>query len=261
MGHLGSPGITSGGAAFNQPLNLWNTSAATTLRRMFAIAPAFNQDISAWNIGSVTDLSGLFASVIGSSAPIYHAFNRPLGRWNTASVTDMSFLFLNGSYNQPLADWQTGSVTTMRGMFQNCPFNQPIGTWNVGSVTDMAYMFASVLTNTSRVAFNQTIMPECRSRHGGRRRLEPVPQFQQRRHPHHQQLGCRPGHQHARHVRLRHRRQRDPHPPVQPADRLLERLERGRHDQHVGRQQPCVQSGHLRLAAPHRRRHADQHHG
>lgn len=157
MGHLGSPGITSGGAAFNQPLNLWNTSAATTLRRMFAIAPAFNQDISAWNIGSVTDLSGLFASVIGSSAPIYHAFNRPLGRWNTASVTDMSFLFLNGSYNQPLADWQTGSVTTMRGMFQNCPFNQPIGTWNVGSVTDMAYMFASVLTNTSRVAFNQDI--------------------------------------------------------------------------------------------------------
>jgi hypothetical protein len=157
MGHLGDPGITSGGAVFNQPLNLWNTSAADTMRRMFAIAPAFNQDISSWNIESVTDLSAMFASVIGSSARIYHSFNRSIERWNTARVTDMSFMFLNGSYDQPLATWQTGAVETMRGMFQSCPFNQPIGTWDVSAVSDMAFMFANVLTNTSRVAFDQDI--------------------------------------------------------------------------------------------------------
>ncbi|MFU8776064.1 MAG: BspA family leucine-rich repeat surface protein [Roseovarius sp.] len=157
MGHLGDPGITSGGAVFNQPLNLWNTSAADTMRRMFAIAPAFNQDIGNWNIESVTDLSAMFASVIGSSARIYHSFNRSIERWNTARVSDMSFMFLNGSFDQPLATWQTGAAKTMRGMFQSCPFNQPIGTWDVSAVSDMAFMFANVLTNTSRVAFDQDI--------------------------------------------------------------------------------------------------------
>jgi surface protein len=40
--------------AFNQPLNLWNTSAVTNMRNMFNGATAFNQDISNWVVSLVT---------------------------------------------------------------------------------------------------------------------------------------------------------------------------------------------------------------
>ena len=36
--------------AFNQPLNLWNTSAVTNMSYMFYNAAAFNQNLSGWNV-------------------------------------------------------------------------------------------------------------------------------------------------------------------------------------------------------------------
>jgi len=152
MGHLANPGISQNTHAFNQPLNQWNTSAATNLHRMFALARSFNQDISAWNTANVITTSGMFLGVSG-----FHGFNRSLNAWDVSSVTDMSEMFANCDYDQPLGAWNVAAVTTMQGMFRSGLFNKPVGTWDVSGVTDMAFIFASVSTNAQRAFFDQDI--------------------------------------------------------------------------------------------------------
>lgn len=149
MGHLGHPGIIQNTHAFNQPLNHWNTSAATNMARMFALARSFNQDISGWNVANVTTMAGMFRGVAG-----VHGFNRSINAWDVSAVTDMSEMFSYCDYNQPLGVWNVASVTTMRAMFLSGLFDQPIGGWDVSSVTEMAFMFASASTNQQRAAFN-----------------------------------------------------------------------------------------------------------
>ena len=68
MGHLGNPGICQNTHAFNQPLSQWNTSAATNMTRMFALARSFNQDISGWNTANVTTMAGVWRGCTGSTA-------------------------------------------------------------------------------------------------------------------------------------------------------------------------------------------------
>jgi surface protein len=72
-------GLTFAGAtAFNQPLNLWNTSANTNLGKTFNSATSFNQDIKDWDVSNVTYMANMFDGAT--------VFSRDLARWVVGAV-------------------------------------------------------------------------------------------------------------------------------------------------------------------------------
>jgi prepilin-type N-terminal cleavage/methylation domain-containing protein len=135
----------NGDTAFNQPIDSWDTSNATSMLGMFLGASAFNQPIGSWNTANVTNMSQMFQNA--------SAFNQPVGSWNTASVTNMLNMFQNASaFNQPIGAWSTSNVTNMSFMFYGASaFNQAIGSWNTTNVTNMADMFMNASS------FNQSL--------------------------------------------------------------------------------------------------------
>jgi len=253
MGHLGNPGISLNTHAFNQPLSQWNTSAATNMTRMFALARSFNQDISAWNTANVTTLAGMFRGVSG-----FHGFNRSLNAWDVSAVTDMSEVFSFCDYSQPLGSWNVSAVTTMRAMFLSGLFNQPIGSWDVSGVRDMGFMFASASTNQQRAFFDQDIgawdvssVTDMEAMFGAigaghSQRSD----FQQRWQPLNRRPGMFQRHQHARHVPLGRRQQRQSVPPLQSAHRSLGYQPRHHPARHVSRLPPELRSGYFPMATP-----------
>ena len=46
--------------AFNQPLNNWDMSSATSLNQMFRSAKAFNQPLNGWDTSKVTQMNNLY---------------------------------------------------------------------------------------------------------------------------------------------------------------------------------------------------------
>jgi surface protein len=84
----------------NSPTNIgsWNTTAITSMSKMFSGASSFNQPLTNWNTASVTDMSSMFASA--------STFNQPLDQWNISSVNTMQNMFANAiSFNQNLGAW------------------------------------------------------------------------------------------------------------------------------------------------------------
>ena len=77
----GTDEATSPFRTFNADLSKWNTSAVTTMQRMFFRASAFNSDVSNWDTGAVTNMIGVFNSA--------SAFNQDVSKWNTGAVTSM----------------------------------------------------------------------------------------------------------------------------------------------------------------------------
>ena len=67
-----------GAVSFNQPLNNWNVSNVTDMRRMFCAAESFNQPLNNWNVSNVEDMEGMFA--------VAQSFNQPLNNWNVSNV-------------------------------------------------------------------------------------------------------------------------------------------------------------------------------
>jgi surface protein len=72
----------SAAAAFNEELNQWDMSSATTMQRMFDNAKVFNQDLSMWDVSQVVDMSHMFH--------VAKSFNQNLSSWDVSQVTDMS---------------------------------------------------------------------------------------------------------------------------------------------------------------------------
>jgi surface protein len=157
---------------FNQPLNGWNTQAATNMQQMFFGATNFNNGLAAgvagtlaWNTSAVTIMTNMFNSAA--------SFNCNIGSWNVSGVSGFEGMFsvaskfnnggsntinnwvlkttgtvnmynmFNGAtiFNQPLNSWNTQAVTNMSYMFyQTINFNQPLNGWNTSGVTNMSYM-------------------------------------------------------------------------------------------------------------------------
>ena len=53
---------------FNEPLNDWDTSAATTMARMFYLASSFNQNLDNWDTSSVTTMAEMFVAAAAFAA-------------------------------------------------------------------------------------------------------------------------------------------------------------------------------------------------
>ena len=90
-----------GANAFNQPLGSWNTSAVTTMKRMFRKAKAFNHPVGSWDTSSVTTMETMFWRA--------YAFNQPLDSWNTSAVTTMKGTLGGGAGDRAGIDLVTNS--------------------------------------------------------------------------------------------------------------------------------------------------------
>lgn len=124
-------------AAFNRPVNSWNTKKVTTLASAFQQS-AYNQTLGSWITSSVTSIASIFNQQYSPKA-----FNQEIDQWDTSSVTNMSQAFsINNAFNRYIGSWNTSKVTTMQNMFyQSSSFNSDITSWNISSVTNMAGMF------------------------------------------------------------------------------------------------------------------------
>lgn len=164
--------------AFNQPLNLWNTSRVTTTNGMFATASSFNQNIGSWVMNNNTNMNSMFLSALvfnnGGSSTINNwiisnvtslqstfqgamAFNQNIGLWDVSNVTLFTSMFqsasvFNNGGSNTINNWITTSATNMANMFTSAiAFNQPLGNWSTGLVTTFNSMF------NGASAFNQNI--------------------------------------------------------------------------------------------------------
>ncbi|MGE0931517.1 BspA family leucine-rich repeat surface protein [Peijinzhouia sedimentorum] len=117
-------------------INIWNTSAITTMSGMFFNASAFNQPLNSWDVGNVTRMSSMFQEA--------SSFNQLLNSWDVGNVTRMDYMFEGAlAFNQPLSGWDVSNATIMRFMFANTTsFNQDLSLWDVSNSVDMAFMFS-----------------------------------------------------------------------------------------------------------------------
>jgi hypothetical protein len=115
---------------------------------MFQAATRFNQNLNTWNVSRATSISLTFSGAT--------AFNngRPLGtndtslNWYAPACTTFASMFLTAnSFNQPipiLVDTSGVTGCSLASMFQTAAvFNRNLNTWNVSRVTNMSLMFQS----------------------------------------------------------------------------------------------------------------------
>lgn len=68
-----------GHTPFNEVImSCWDTSSATTMRRMFQNCSSFKINISSWNVSSVVDMSAMFDGC--------RLFDRDLSSWDVSNV-------------------------------------------------------------------------------------------------------------------------------------------------------------------------------
>jgi surface protein len=166
---------------FNQPLDGWDTAAATSMKEMFK-GSRFTRALDGWDVSNVQDFSAMFslslfnASLAGwdfssattvenmlyrtpfnadttgwrlpaDAARLMHqakAFNHASAlTWNTSGVTSMEALFWGANdFNQDISGWDVSTVTTMKDMFRGfTSFNRDISGWDVSSVSSFDGMF------------------------------------------------------------------------------------------------------------------------
>jgi len=100
----------------NPDTSNWDTSAVTTMYRMFDVAKLANPDTSNWDTSAVTDMSGIFR--------LTRSANPDVSNWDTSNVTNMSSMFNGAMAAHPtISNWDVSLVTNM--LFMITGFNLP----------------------------------------------------------------------------------------------------------------------------------------
>ena len=95
--------------AFNADINGWDTSAVTTMERMFDSAYAFNQPVANFATSQVRNFHSMFSGT--------QAFNQPVASWDMGMATDLGKMFYGAhAINQPLV-WTIRATTSTDQMF------------------------------------------------------------------------------------------------------------------------------------------------
>ena len=150
-------------SAFNQPIPfLVDTSGIAlptgcSLNAMFQNATRFNQNLNTWNVSRATSISLTFSSATAFNNGRLVGVNDTSLNWYAPNCTTFASMFLTAnSFNQPipsLVDTSGISLPTgcnLNAMFQNANlFNQNLNSWNVSRVTNMSLMFngATIFNN------------------------------------------------------------------------------------------------------------------
>lgn len=171
-------------SVFNQPLNLWNTSAVTNMSTMFQTTYNFDQDLSTWNVNKVTSFSSMFNNAQlfnnGSNLNTNPVTNRiGIDGWNinSTTATNMSSMFQSTpKFDRNISNWDMSRVSTTSSMFANTvAFDQPIGDLNITYVPDVSGMFSNAakfnqpLANWERVGSTTSYITTMASMFAGAR--------------------------------------------------------------------------------------------
>ena len=129
-------GVFEGLGISNADLSKWDTSAVTSMERMFksSTVPVQGYSLSSWDTAAVTRMDSMFKDT---------DVEEDLSRWNTAAVTRMDSMFEKApKFNGDISNWNTAAVTRMDCMFEYAhKFNGDISRWNTAAVTTMECMF------------------------------------------------------------------------------------------------------------------------
>ena len=125
------------------PMNTWDVSRVTTMRRLFDDCRAFNAYIGQWDTSSVTSMERMFVHATAFNNGAAGGKPAPPLKWNVSKVTSMDAMFQDASaFNADIGGWDTSKVTNMYGMFLHAKaFNQDLRRWNVSKVESFINMF------------------------------------------------------------------------------------------------------------------------
>jgi surface protein len=138
------------GLTFNSDL-YWDTSAATSMHRMFYANSEFRGDLSTWDVSKVHTMSSMFqgAGIVDSG----------IGRWDVGSLRDAGYMFAKARFLSPqldLARWNMSECTDLTFMFAHSAVkDNGIGKWkldpsaNTLSILRNARAFAGALPGWS----------------------------------------------------------------------------------------------------------------
>lgn len=99
------------------------------------LAGIFNEPLQDWNVTGATSLAQLFQGA--------RLFNQPLDRWDTHHVKTLRGTFFGArSFDQPLASWDTSNCLSFASAFRAAnAFNQDLASWNVSKIVNITHMF------------------------------------------------------------------------------------------------------------------------
>lgn len=122
-------------AKFNGHLDHWDTSNATSMRRMFYLAKMFNQPVSNFTTGKVKDMASMFERA--------ESFNQPLSSFETKSLENVEGMFYAAnSFNHPLPGFVSEKTKYMDEMLYGAAdFDQDISDWCVPMIKEKPEMF------------------------------------------------------------------------------------------------------------------------
>ena len=103
------------------PIETWDTSEITDMRRLFFEKADFNGDLSRWDVSNVTSLDNTFRGAT--------SFDGDLSRWDVSNVTSLEFTFYGAtSFNGDLSRWDVSNVTDLAYTFHGATsFSQQLG--------------------------------------------------------------------------------------------------------------------------------------
>jgi len=126
---------------YGHPIGTWQVGALSDFSRVFSAvrnvrALYFNEPLDGWDTSRATTMEGMFRKA--------EQFDQDLP-WNTSNVRNMDFMFLNANQFDGSLDWDVSQVTSMRGMFQSAPrfTGRRLSSWNTAAVTSLQATFAA----------------------------------------------------------------------------------------------------------------------
>ena len=100
-----------------------DTSAVTSMARMFNSATNFNEDINGWTTSNVVDMKDMFRQAT--------SFNKDISSWDVSKVTDMTNMFRSSSFNQDISEWKPEMVYDVTYMFRDTPMTYDLTCWGL----------------------------------------------------------------------------------------------------------------------------------
>ena len=128
--------MLSNATAFNQNLDSWDVSNATSGIYLFNNVDLTASTLSNWDWANAFS----FGNIFGNTSHIPSG----IGSWtfSTTNIYSLSNMFRDSTGTIPdITGWDLSNCYSIGSMFYNTSFNQNISVWDVSSVRDFSYAF------------------------------------------------------------------------------------------------------------------------
>jgi hypothetical protein len=136
----------------NGNTNVWNTANVTSMDYLFFGSGIRGLGIELWNTSALTTMANMFAFCNNVSVDFTPGKNGDLTIWNTRNVQNMqqTFYYAAATNNfQGISQWNTLSVKSFDSMLEGSTIDTNLGSWNIGNAISMTRMFNVSLMTTA----------------------------------------------------------------------------------------------------------------